>query len=314
MQIVVDGSGVIEGPLPVIFYALTDSSGRFYPLNGGSEHNTLFGLYDSGATSLFINGLKPRIVERSDGQRELLNGNRVGGVNWEDSDAGHLNVSTGERVNIRLTGVQTQQGNRNPPVRTPGSPDGAQVEVSNLIVKKEDGLNVTLVGAPVINQLVAHLDYTNLADSSWLTYVNQSFHVGVDTPSIDLFWPGDPGIPASDLTLPLEQFGVVTSRSEKRFQLPNVDFTNGRRTVTNWAGDYRYLFDTGSTMTIVSDLIAGELGLAQMTSDFDCLGGRDNGFFIDSVTMYGIGQVSRCTASAVHIRLTMPASVGIKTR
>ena len=199
MQIVVDGSGVIEGPLPVIFYALTDSSGRFYPLNGGSEHNTLFGLYDSGATSLFINGLKPKIVERNDGQRELLNGNSVGGVNWEDSDAGHLNVSTGERVNIRLTGVQTQQGNRNPPVRTPGWPDGAQVEVSNLIVKKEDGLNVTLVGAPVINQLVAHLDYTNLADSSWLAYVNQSFHVGVDTPSIDLFWPGDPGIPASDL-------------------------------------------------------------------------------------------------------------------
>ena len=83
---------------------------------------------------------------------------------------------------------------------------------------------------------------------------------------------------------------MVTSRSEKRFQLPNVDFTNGRRIVTNWAGDYRYLFDTGSTMTIASDLIAGELGLAQMTSDFDCLGGRDNGFFIDSVTMYGIAM------------------------
>ena len=262
---VVDGAGHIAGPLPVIFYALTEPTGRdVYPLGDGGF--SLFGLYDSGSTKVRINASPPP--------------NRVAGPNWNNSDTGHLRLSGIQTVNLRLNGLNARLSDGNIPIGPSGSNFEPQVEVRNIAVKPER-VDVTLIGAPVINQLVAHIDYTRtISDPS-----------GVKGPYIDLYWPNDSRIPRPALMLQLEKFGNPVSTdgatAGHRYLLRNMTFKQGNNAVSDREQAFKFLFDTGTTITIVNNRIANVLGLAAMSASFNCYGGRNNGYTIDSVMMSG---------------------------
>jgi CHAT domain-containing protein/Tfp pilus assembly protein PilF len=276
-QIVVDGSGHTHGPLPIISYALTEPAGAdIYPLGNGSY--ALFGLYDSGSTKVRISGVLP---------------NRVGGSNWGKSDTEHLNFAKVETVNVRLNGLNAQSPLGYIPIGQPGSGHGPQVEVKNISVGPES-VDVTLIGAPVVNQIVAHIDYTEMiADPN----------TGVRAPYIDFYWPGDPVIPVPDVTLQLEPFGNLVSTDGEtpgqRYWLRGVVVQRGGNAVSDQQREYDFLFDTGTTLTIVGDRVANGLDLSAAPASFDCYGGTGNGYVLDAVTMAGISGSYQVNAAAV---------------
>jgi len=279
-QIVVDGTRHIEGPLPVIYYALTESSGEdVYPLGEGAF--SLFGLYDSGSTKVRINDLYPP--------------NRVAGPNWENSDTGHLKLTGVETVNLRLNGVNAREANGNIPIGPQGSSNEPMVEVRDIAVMPEE-VNVSLIGAPVVNQVIASIDYTKLIVDPAIEYAG----TGVRPPTVHLYLPGDSGIPDPDMTLNLEPFGNLVSNDATpgyRYWLRYVTFQHGDNVVSDQQGEFDFLFDTGTTLTIVSDRVANLLELQD--AEFDCFGEENNGYYVDSVSMVGFDALYQIDQAAV---------------
>lgn len=270
MEIVVDGSGHMYGPLPVIFYALTALDGMdIYPLGDGAF--SLFALYDSGSTKVRINNLFPP--------------NRVSGSNWDNSDAGHLKISGVETVNLRLNGVNERRSDGSIPMGPPESGNEAQVDVPKVAVMPEE-VDVSLIGAPVVNQLIAVIDYTALLTDPAIEYVG----TGVYPPTVNLYWPNEVK-PTPGLSLKLEPFGNLVSADATpgyRYWLRDIDFHHGNSVANDLLREFNYLFDTGTTMTIISDQVANVLQLSSAEADFDCFGKAGAGHYLDSVTMYGV--------------------------
>ncbi len=274
LDIILDGLGHIEGPLPVHFYALTNPAGDdIYPLNPISGAYSLYGLYDSGSTKVRINDSPPP--------------NRISGPNWGLSDTGHLALTSVQTVNLRLNGLNNRAPEGYIPMGPPGSESPAQVQVADIAVKPES-VDATLIGVPVINQLVAHIDYTTTITD------NLGSGITVTGPYIDFYLPGDPGIPAPDLILQLERHGNLVSTDGatvgSRYWLRNVVFQNGNNIVAdhpNAPNPFDFLYDTGTTLTIVNNRTASSLGLLSGAGTFNCFGGTSNGYVIDSVTMIG---------------------------
>ncbi len=277
-QINVDGLGHVEGPLPVIFYALTEPSGEdIYPLGEGAY--SLFGLYDSGSTKVRISNMFPP--------------NWKGGPNWEHSDTEYLKLAGFSTVNLRLNGLNMRQPNGSIPIGSPSSANGPQIEVGNITVKPEE-VNVSLIGAPVINQIVAQIDYANMVTDS---------RTGVKGPYTDFFWPGDPEIPAPNVKLNLEPVGEPVSTDAatpgSRYWLRNVTFQQGSNMVSDQPGGFNFLFDTGTTLTLINDRVAATLGLPFSAGSFNCFGGTNNGYIIASVVMRGEGGFYQINHAAV---------------
>jgi len=268
-QIVVDGSGHLYGPLPVIFYALTALDGiDIYPL--GDDAFSLFGLYDSGSTKVRINNLYPP--------------NRVSGPNWNNSDAGHLKLTGVETVNLRLNGVNERRSDGSIPIGPLGSGNEPQVDVPKLAVMPDE-VDVTLIGAPVVNQLIAVIDYTTLVTDQAMEYAG----TGVRPPSMYLYWPQEVK-PTPGISLKLESFGNLVSADATpgyRYWLRDVDFQHGNSVANDQLMKFDYLFDTGTTMTLINDRVASSLALSSAEADFDCFGKTGAGYYLDSVTMHG---------------------------
>ncbi len=92
----------------------------------------------------------------------------------------------------------------------------------------------------------------------------------------------------------LEKFGNLISpdgaTAGHRYWLRNVVFQNGNNVVAdhqNAPNPFDFLFDTGTTLTIVNNRAANSLGLSSGSGTFNCFGGTSNGYVIDSVTMIG---------------------------
>lgn len=278
LDIVVDGTGHTAGPLPAHFYALTDPTGAdIYPLGGGSY--SLYGLFDTGSTKVRINDLAPP--------------NRIAGPNFGDKDTGHLGLAAITTVNIRINGLNARLPGGGIPMGPPGSASPAQADISSIAVKPE-AVDVTLIGAPVANRVVAYIDYTRSVTDA------PCCGVSVTGPYIDFFLPGDPGIPAADLNLTLEPFGGTVSTDGatvgQRYWLRNVVFQHGDKVVADHpaaADPIDFLFDTGTTLTIVNNRVAGMLELAPGGGSFNCYGGTRNGYVIDAVTLFGTGGTYR---------------------
>lgn len=251
------------GPLPAHFYALADPTGTdVYPLGAGGF--ALFSLFDTGSTRVAISNVVP---------------NRLTGPNFGNTDAGHLGLTGTANVRLRLNGL----GARDPltgniPIGPLGSGNEPQVELSGITAEVRN-VNVTLIGVPVIHQVVVHLDNSNLITDS----------TGVVGPDITFYLPGNPGIPLSHLVLDLGRFGLP-----QRFLLRKVAFKNGAGIVDDQDPTvnppYQFQFDTGTTATIINDRVAGVLGLTAGTGSFDCFQTNDKvGYAIDSITMTGTG-------------------------
>lgn len=276
LDIIVDGTGHTFGPLPVHFYALTNPAGTdFYPLGTGVWF--LYGLYASGSTLVAINNVDPP------------------GPPLDDATL--LNLTNLATVNVRINGLNAR-------ILNPGGPDDcgipfgaptdqfpAQAEVTNVDLRPQ-GVEVTGIGAPVINQVVAHIDYTQS-----ITDRTDCGGLAVTGPYIDFYSPTDLGIPSPDLVLQLERFGSAGTGGDgstvgQRYWLRNVVFQNGSNLVSDdqsAPNPFNYLFETATTITIINDRVAGALGLSSGTGTFSCLNGSNNGYVLDSVTMTGLG-------------------------
>lgn len=275
IDIVVDGTGHREGPLPIHLFALTEPTGEdIYPLDPATEAYALYSLYDSGSTKVRINNVLPT---------------RIGGM-FYNTDAGWLNLTGLATVNVRLNGLNRQdEMNCNVPIGPPGSDSPAQVQINDIATKPYD-INATLIGSAVINQVIAHIDYQQI--------INIPACAGLATPAsgpyMDFFLPGDAGIPTPDLLLTLKRFGNTTSTdgstAGQSYWLRNVIFQQGINVVADdpYAADpIDFRFDTGTTLTIINDRMAGLLGLTAGAGSFNCFGGANNGYVIDSVTVIG---------------------------
>jgi hypothetical protein len=274
-DIVVNGAGHDEGPLPIHLFALTNLAGDdIYPLSPTSGAYSLYSLYDSGTTKVRINDALP---------------NGVSG-NPFTTDADYLNLSGLATVNVRINGLNMQ----NPvdctlPMGPPSSPSPAQVEISN-IATQPYAVDATLIGAAVINQVIAHIDYQQIINVPPCA----EFGTPASGPSIDFYLPGDSGIPTPDLVLALERFGNLISTDGSTvgqgYWLRNVIFQDESNVVADdqsAADPIDFHFDTGTTLTIVNDRMAGLLALLPGAGTFNCFGGTNNGYIIDSVTMIG---------------------------
>ena len=284
LDIVVDGTGHTAGPLPAHFYALTDPTGAdIYPLGAGAY--SLYGLFDTGSTKVRINDLAPP--------------NRIAGPNFGAKDTVHLGLAGIATVNLRINGLNTRLPSGGVPMGPPGSEFPAQADISSIAVKPE-AVDVTLIGAPVANRVVAYIDYTRSVTDA------PCCGVSVTGPHIDFFLPAAPGIPAADLNLTLEAFGSTVSTdgatAGQRYWLRNVVFQNGDNVVADLpaaADPFDFLFDSATTLTVVNNRTAGSLGLASMTASFSCYGGTNNGYVIDSVTMFGAGGTYRINHASI---------------
>jgi len=235
-----------------------------YPLGEGSI--ALYGLYDTGST-------KVRISNASE--------NRLTHQNWGKSDVDHLKLYKVETVNIRLNGLQKEDLNGNVPIGPPGSENVPQVDVANIAVKPEE-VGLTLIGAPLVNRVVTHINFSNKIIGLFSK---------IETIEINLYNPNDPRIPSFDIALRLEPFGNLVSTDGAtpgyRYWLRDVAFQNGTRTVSDQDNMFNFFFDTGTNLTIVNNAIAEKLGLTANSGSFNCFHGQNNGYFIDTVTMVG---------------------------
>jgi hypothetical protein len=268
VQIIVNNpADHVVGPFPVLRYALTDPSGQdIYPLGEGAI--ALYGIYDTGSNKVRLS-TTPQ--------------NRLTYQNWGKSDIDHLRIYylNYDTVNLRLNGLQKEDANGNVPLGTPGTENPAQMEVRNITVKPEN-VDVTLIGAPVANRIVALLNFSNKITGLFAK---------IETIEINMYQPGDPNIPAVDVWLPLEELSLATptdiATAGYRYWLRNVAFQNGNGSVSDRADGLNFLFDTGTTITIINDAIAKKLNLQSKAASFDCYGGKNNGYFIDYVRMTG---------------------------
>ena len=269
-MIVVDGRGRANGPLPIVWYALTEPTGQdIYPLDPNPGAFALCGLFDTGATRIAINDLPPP--------------NRACGPNFGDSDTGHLSLTANVTVNVRLNGLAMQASDGSIPIGEQGSAAPAQLEIQGVVAEPRPE-DVTLLGTPVTMAAVAVIDYTT-------TITTPTFVVG---PDITLFVPGDPNVPTADVTLTLERYGTP-----ERHYLSAVVFAQGGATYQDQTGVVRFLYDTGTTPTIVGNNLATALGLGAATAIGSCLSGNNNRYEIDSITMTGSSGIFRVENAVV---------------
>jgi len=101
-------------------------------------------------------------------------------------------------------------------------------------------------------------------------------------------------IPAIELSL--QAFGSTGPGLGQRYWMYDVSFNNGGSSVASLAsGDMsgtqmRFLYDTGTNVTLIRDIWAATLGLTG-PADFNMTvgGALLNGYYLDSLTMTGVG-------------------------
>ncbi|MDJ0939507.1 MAG: hypothetical protein QNJ00_07060 [Woeseiaceae bacterium] len=138
------------------------------------------------------------------------------------------------------------------------------------VVATSTGVSVrrALLGAPITNQFVAHIDFTDNVTRD-VVFVDE--FTGAQT---TLFAPDDPSIPEPLFDADLTPFGETTPSSfdnatrDRRFFLERFTFSNGSNVVEQeddisgaLTSQVRAHFDTGSPRTQVTRAMASLLGL-----------------------------------------------------
>jgi len=306
----VDGSGRRFGPLPAVIFALADAAGQdIYP-PGAVEEAYGFGLFDTGSTKVRIYNESPYSFRLAgDHNSGLVCGvpNRLTDANFFASDAGRLGLAPQETVTLRLSGLNAiDPATLEPPIGAPGSARPPQVELPGIEVRPEPTpanpadkrLDVTLIGVPVTHRVAAKIDHTKYVERAGyrdLLYPGMDpGGSGIDDfqefdklfgPEITLYDPASSQIPFPAFFLELVRWG-----NPQRFRLVNVIFKDGPYFATDQdlAGNKFLHYDTGTTITIINDDIAGKLHLVPGQGTFDVWAlGDKKGYEIDEVTMTG---------------------------
>jgi hypothetical protein len=272
-----NGSGRRFGLLPKHVSFLVGNPGPsedIYPVGGtGCSYpcSYLFSLFDTGSN----------VVEIDPTLTNFLNLQTTPNPLWD--------------VDVRINGLGAVDASLNAPYGAPGTPGGAQAHSGVLrvaprttIVQEDDTQTDTsgnplvppsyvkhdyiLVGTPVTNKVVARIDYTNKITKGPWTFAAAPFTI--TAPDIQFYQAGDPSIPIPTLTLFLEGFGSAATNAtgwvDQRYFLQNVTFTKGsssvydEQTLTN---PKRFLFDTATTFTVISQTMANLLGANPASPD-----------------------------------------------
>jgi hypothetical protein len=260
--ITVDATNDVNGPLPVHIYALTEPSGsNIYPLTPPGAQLYLFGIFDTGATS----------------------------VRLAVSDATLLGFSGVQEVNVRINGLAAVD-----PITlfAPIGPGAAQAEVLGLqagVVPSD--LLPTLIGAPVVNNVAALIDNA--------TIISRTYSFGTQEAPDILFFAASEPRPQMEVLVDLDRFGAVGSAADgadigQRYLLRNVEFNEGSAEVNDASATspFNFFFDTGTTSTLINLRMAQQLGLDLAQQDVACpqnfadMGGQ--GYRLDSVVMHGV--------------------------
>lgn len=250
----VDGTNDYGQPLPWHIYNLVDAGGTdIYPVGAG-DPLYMFALFDTGSNIVLI----------SDTDATILN--------MGSSSATNAN----QDVDIRINGLGAVDPTTfEAPIDAPGTPNGAQVEVSGVRVGIRT-FPVSLIGTPVASQVVALIDQTTIVSRGPYGFCAPGEPCIFEGPDITFFAPGDPSIPLPQLALELERFGdsgisgTDNAKKEQRYLLRNVEFRNGTNIVNDDPSvpDPRnFSFDTGTRTLIISSEMATALGIDYGTTD-----------------------------------------------
>lgn len=278
--ITVDGAGHHIGPLPLMIYDLA-RGGVILPNNQNPLY--LFGLFDTGSTLVAIQSFDAGLLGIAPGNNTAAN-------------------IASRTVEVRVNGLGAiDPGSLGAPIGSPFA--AAQASVGNIVVGPRTNVPITLVGAPVANQVLALLDYTTPVSrgpypfpvpDAGPTQTNNNIADGF---AITFFTPGNAAIPTPEIQLSLERFGSTTpslidaASNGQRYLLRNVAFAEGAAVLDDDPSaptPLNFFYDTGTTPTIISMGMANALGLSG-TGTFGCLGLSGNGHVIDSVRMTGAG-------------------------
>jgi hypothetical protein len=268
VPITVDGSADAFGLFPIVSYGLAES-GDILP--AGPSGFALFGLFDTGSTGVAIN---------ADGTNFFFGAD----------DATNLGIAGTRTVDVRLNGlgatIQDGPNNILSPIGEPGSTGGAQVQVSQVAVGPEP-VGITLLGAPVANQIAALIDYT--------TPITRTLSSGpIVAPDITFMQSADAAAFAPDVELELTPFGTIGPNVDgedrgQRYYLRDVALNDG--TLNTDGASYDLFWDSGTNATIIGNAIAAALGLDLGLPDFTGIVGGQTlaGFTLDSIVMSGLG-------------------------
>jgi hypothetical protein len=215
-------------------------------------------------------------------------------VALDSATASFLGLTSGTLTTLRLNGLGAiDPATLNAPIYT-----GAQAEIPNIGLQVTGLVDVPLIGAPVANQTLAKIDYTDTITRGPYTSLNGASISGPDI----TFYSGSntPGYrPAIQLSL--DPIGVAGTSNGidigLTYLMYGVAFNEGPYTVASaTSGDLnltpnRFLYDTGTNVTLIDSTLATSLGLDLSSPDFHSYVGSDYlpGFYIDSLTMTGTG-------------------------
>ncbi|MGR9053136.1 MAG: aspartyl protease family protein [Gammaproteobacteria bacterium] len=298
-----NGSGDRFGLLPKHVAFLVSISGSpedVYPVGlgagGGSCVTTsdcfyVFSLFDSGSKVVLIDGNLSSLL----------------GIPWATGPGSSWDVD------VRLNGFNSLSSTLTAPYGLPGTSSGAEAHSNVLrVAPRNETVAVNepvasgsgfvpvyyiLTGTPVANKVVAKIDYTTpVTKGSW----NFGTAFNITAPDIRFYQPSDSGIPTPTLTLFLEGFGSTAANpngtTDQRHFLQNVTFSKGgnsvydSQTLTN---PKRFMFDTGTTFTVISQAMAAALGANPASPDptAGCSSNNQVNFVqLDSIEVVGMNN------------------------
>ena len=263
-DITVSGSPKV-GALPHIITAFVVQPGNDV-LPPGDVDYYVFTLFDTGATR----------------------------IAFDAATAASLGVLHGDVLDIRINGLGAIDPGT---LYAPIYPGQAQAEVLAIPVSLPPSPpDRTLIGGPVTNVVKAVIDYTTTVSRGPYAFLGNAY---VEGPDITLY-PAMASVgyePA--ITLSLQAFGSIASGLGQRYFMYSVSFNEGANSVSTPAsGDLnvsgtRFLYDTGTTVTMILASHATALGLTGPPDFTQEMSGGEvyDGYYVDSITMTGAGGV-----------------------
>lgn len=262
-QYVFDGTVVgRSGYLPVHLFTLADAAtgNDIYPVGGADNCATtptppcyLFSYFDTGADIVVITS--PDASALSLGSADVQN--------------------TNQDTRVRINGLATVDASTlEAPIGPYGNTDGAQAEVLDVRVGPANVSNrsdpgATLIGAPVANQVLALIDFTDVVTRG--PYCEGTSCADLEAPNIQFFMPSDQ-VPQPGIQFQLERFGstdpslVDGATKGQKYFIRNVAFGHGQELVTDDQTvdePLAFFYDTGAPRTLINTELAAALGLQQ---------------------------------------------------
>lgn len=215
-------------------------------------------------------------------------------VAFDSLTASTVGLTANNVADVRLSGL----GKINPVTLEAPIEAGFDAEVLAVTLSLTDR-DKTLIGGPVTNVVKAVIDYTKPVTRGPYEYFSGQSVTG---PDITFYAAGSPVgfTPAITLNMQVTVDPTPTPAEGNRYLMKGVSFNKGSLSVSTSVSEdvnvtgKRFEFDTGTTVTMITDAKATALGLDLENPDFSqpMTGTPDlPGFYLDSIIMTGTGGI-----------------------